>query len=83
MDKRLKYLLLMLLLILGCSGKAYSDCTANDGTPGVVLWARCWSIENTTELDVYNAGLKGAIPSTIGSLTNLTYLALSYNQLTG
>ena len=82
MAKGLKYLLLMLLLILGCSGKA-GDCTAEDGTPGVELWAVCYSIENTTRLNLLNSGLKGAIPSTIGNLTNLTKLYLDDNQLTG
>lgn len=26
-----------------------SDCTADDGTPGVELWNICYSIENTTK----------------------------------
>jgi len=88
MAKGLKYLLL-LLLILGCSGK--NDCTSRDGTPGVELWDVCYSIENTTRLYLYGNQLNssiyifptGEIPPEIGNLTNLTYLNLGNNQLTG
>ena len=70
----------MLLFI----GLAWGEvCIADDGTEGVELWEICYSIENTTGLDLSNSGLTGSIPSDIGSLTNLTGLSLRSNQLTG
>jgi hypothetical protein len=59
------------------------NCTADDGTDGIVLWGDCYSIENTIELDLSNSGLDGSIPPEIGNLTNLTKLKLYNNQLTG
>jgi Leucine-rich repeat (LRR) protein len=70
-----------LLLFIGLAWG--QDCTATDGTDGIELWSECYSIENTTHINLYNSGLTGEIPSEIGNLTNLTYLSLSYNQLTG
>jgi len=49
----------------------------------VELWGECYSIKNTTRLDLYNNHLTGSIPPEIGNLTNLSYLRLSNNQLTG
>jgi len=59
------------------------NCTADDGTEGVELWGQCYSIENTTELNLYISNLTGSIPPEIGNLTNLTDLILHNNQLTG
>ena len=64
------------------------DCYADDGTEGVELWGECYSIENTTELDLSGTGtnpgwLTGEIPPEIGNLANLTELSLRWNQLTG
>ncbi len=59
------------------------DCTADDGTEGVELWSECYSIENTTSLNLGSSGLTGEIPESIGNLTNLTDLRLQGNQLTG
>ena len=59
------------------------DCTADDGTEGVELWGECYSIENTTVLDLSWSGLTGQIPPDIGTLTNLIYLYLSWNELSG
>jgi len=80
MDKRLKYLLLM-LLILGCSGKP-KDCAGEIGKH-VELFGMCYNIEKTTHLDLSENRLGGVILSRIGNLTNLTYLSLGSNQLTG
>jgi hypothetical protein len=52
-------------------------------TVGVELWGECYSIENTTELELGGSGIIGEIPSEIGNLINLTYLSLSDNELTG
>ena len=47
------------------------------------LWGNNYSIENTTELVLFNNQLTGSIPPEIGNLTNLTELKLGSNQLTG
>jgi len=49
----------------------------------VELWGECYSIENTTVLDLNDSGLTGSIPPEIGNLENLTYLDLTSNDLTG
>ena len=53
-----------------------------DGLTEVELWGEWYDIETTTEIDLHNQ-LTGSIPPEIGCLTNLTYLLLSFNQLTG
>jgi len=70
-------LLLFIRLVWG------QDCTADDGTDGVELWDECYSIENTTTLDLYANGLTGVIPPAIGNLVNLEGLYLASNQLSG
>jgi len=70
-----------LLLFIGLAWG--QDCTADDGTDGVELWGECYSIENTTQLDLSNSGLTGEMPPEISNLTNLTYLYLRENELTG
>ena len=74
-------LLFSIVLIIGTAWG--QDCTADDGTEGVELWGQCYSIENTTELNLYISNLTGSIPPEIGNLTNLTDLILHNNQLTG
>ena len=65
------------------------ECIAEDGTNGIILWNSCYSLENTTQLDLSGAnlnslgGLHGPIPSEIGSLNNLTLLNLYANNLGG
>ena len=49
----------------------------------VELWGECYSIENTTVLDLNDSGLTGSIPPEIGNLENLIYLDLTSNNLTG
>ena len=65
------------------SNDCVPDCTASDGTSGFELWDVCYSIKNTTTLDLGNTGLTGEIPVEIGNLKNLEGLWLSDNQLTG
>ena len=74
-----KYISLLLFIGLAWG----QDCTADDGTDGVRLWVECYSIENTTYLELSNSGLTGEIPPEIGNLTNLTRVSLYDNQLTG
>jgi len=57
--------------------------TVHNTPTEVTLWGVIYSIENTTELNLWDNEFTGEIPSEIGYLTNLTYLDLSYNQLTG
>jgi len=70
-------------LIVHLVGTTQDDCTADDGTAGVELWGECYSIDNTTELNLSNIGLTGTIPPEIGNLTNLTVLNFRNNELTG
>ena len=53
------------------------------GEQFVELWGNNYSIENTTELVLFNNQLTGSIPPEIGNLINLTELVLFENQLTG
>ena len=72
---------IILLLVIGSAWG--QDCTADDGTEGVELWDECYSIENTTYMNLYANGLTGVIPSAIGNLVNLEGLYLASNQLSG
>ena len=56
-----------------------SGCNSNE----VSLWDSCYSIANTTELDLSSYNLSGTIDPEIGALINLTYLNLRFNNLTG
>ena len=55
------------------------QCDGDD----VYLWGECYSIANTTELQLNGMGLTGSIPPAIGNLTNLTELQLQANNLSG
>jgi len=62
-----------------------SECEEVDiceGLTEVELWGEWYDISTTT-INLYGQGLTGSIPLEIGCLTDLTYLDLSYNQLTG
>ena len=76
-----KMFLFSIVLIVGTAWG--QDCTADDGTEGVELWGECYSIQNTTEINLSSSGLTGSIPPEIGNLTNLSVLRLYGNQLTG
>ena len=54
-------------------------CDSNE----VELWSECYSIENTTEINLSSSGISGNIPPAIGALHNLTSLELYNNELTG
>jgi|TARA_B100001741_G_scaffold235142_1_gene196159 Leucine-rich repeat (LRR) protein len=69
----MKKLLLIALLIFGCSTEP-EDC--------VELLGECYNIKETDEIYL-TGGRTGEIPSTIGDLTNLTSLNIYNNQLTG
>ena len=71
---------------MGALESTYSSveiCDANDGTVGVELWSECYSIENTTIIQLYNAELNSAIPAEIGNLVNLNNLRLEHCGLVG
>ena len=75
----------MLLLILGCSTEPEPEPEPSPcgGLTEVELWGEYYDIATTDSLHLYGQGLTGSIPSSIGNLTNLSYLYLGYNQLTG
>ena len=79
----IKLTMRIILSILFLSVCYSLECTAEDGTVGVELWGKCYSIENTFSLYLDYNDLTGSIPSEIGNLTNLIHLDLNYNQLTG
>ena len=54
-----------------------------DGLTEVELWGQYYDIGTTAVIDLINQGLTGLIQPEIGCLTNLTYLSLGWNQLTG
>ena len=67
----------MLSLITGlCWGQ---DCDEGE----VELWDDCYSIENTTELELTGLYIDGEIPSEIGNLINLVSLNLAANRFSG
>jgi len=70
-----------LLLFIGLTWG--QDCIAPDGTEGIELMGECYSIENTTIIDRSWENRVDTISPGIGLLTNLTYLDLCCNQLTG
>ena len=49
----------------------------------VYLWGECYNIETTTSIFIRHYTLTGEIPSSIGNLTNLTYIDLLGNGLSG
>tara|TARA_Y100001960_G_C14781529_1_gene887139 strand:- start:3161 stop:5377 length:2217 start_codon:yes stop_codon:yes gene_type:complete len=55
-------------------------CTSSDGSNGVIVFGECYSIQNTTiiDIDIFSNGnsVGDTIPSAIGLLTNLTTLIL-------
>ena len=77
MIKRITTLLLFIGLAWG------QNCTADDGTDGFELWGECYSIENTTVLDLSYIGVTGEIHPEIGNLINLEILILKENQFSG
>ena len=56
-----------------------SGCNSNE----VSLWDSCYSVANTTELDLSGYNLSGTIDPEIDALINLTYLNLRFNNPTG
>ena len=77
MIKRITTLLLFIGSVWG------QNCTADDGTEGVELWGECYSIENTTVLDLSYMEMTGEISPEIGNLINLDSLILKENQFSG
>jgi Leucine-rich repeat (LRR) protein len=64
-------------------GFQFTDDCPNCDDSEVELWDECYSIENTTSLNLYANGLTGVIPPEIGNLVNLEGLYLASNQLSG
>ena len=76
MKRQLKLYITYIILSLSW---VWGDCEEGE----VELWSECYSIENTTDLDLSYGGLTGEIPPEIGNLTNLISLILKENQLIG
>ena len=76
MKRQLKLYITYIILSLSW---VWGDCVEGE----VELWSECYSIENTTNLDLSYGGLTGEIPPEIGNLTNLISLILKENQLIG
>ena len=68
---------------LGVPDVGSIDCIAEDGTEGVDLWGICYSIENTTNINLFYEEIMDTIPAKIGNLINLSTLTLVGNQLIG
>jgi len=64
MKRQLKLYITYIILSLSW---VWGDCEEGE----VELWSECYSIENTTDLDLSYGGLTGEIPPEIGNLTNL------------
>ena len=59
------------------------DCIATDSTDGVDIWGSCYSIQNTTEIELNGLSLNDTIPSKIGQLINLQTLSVDSCGLYG
>ena len=70
-----------------CDNDPTNDCVQDEcsvwGGDGILLWNECYSAASTEFLYLYESGLTGQIPESIGNLTNLHGIQLSNNQLTG
>lgn len=76
-------LLFISLFIFSCDKDNPMEPDICDDSIEVELWGKCYNIQSTTILNLYESNLTGEIPPEIGDLINLTYLNLFYNQLTG
>ena len=77
------YLLIPILFLIYWGCEEEQDTTPTE----VTLWEKVYSVENTTELYLFEIQLTDSIPPEIppeiGNLTNLTDLGLWGNRLTG
>ena len=69
------------LCISDLSVQDISNCWDCEEDGVVELWGNCYSIGNTTRLDLSNS-VTGRIPPEIGDLINLEILLLPENQIT-
>ena len=74
-----KCLFAIIIISIGFS----QDCTADDSTNGLIFWNNCYSIENTTYLNLNYNGITGDIPSALWGLNNLIFIELGGNELVG
>ena len=78
----MKYLLPILCLFIFSCDNDENDCILDCGgacNENVELWGECYNIETTTSLLINNGMATGTIPSEIGDLANLTWLAIVHN----
>jgi hypothetical protein len=78
----MKYLLPLLFLFIFSCDNDDNDCIldcAGACNENVELWGECYNIETTTSFLIQNGMATGTIPSEIGNLTNLTWLAIANN----
>ena len=67
------------------TSNCYSDCYADDGTDGVMIWEICHSIENTTyigwPLSIPDSAT--TLPENLFRLSNLTILSIHHTNISG
>ena len=69
---------------VAASGHSGWMCQSNVPTIPVCSWSGVSCFQSSvTDISLYKYSVQGSLPSTLGLLSTITYLALSYNRLIG